>query len=70
MKAVSIQFDGKNAQAVSQFLKREAWVKCSGDLAVNVMPVRLCDNAHIETVPLGAWVASTKTGIEIHDEKF
>ncbi len=75
MKA--IQFDGTNEQQVATFLQRECWIKCSGDLAVKIMPARLCDEARIDTVPIGYWVANSalgfrggNIGIEIHAEEF
>ena len=66
----AIQFTGTNAQEVGDFLERECWVKCSGDLAVKITGRSLCDEARVETVPLGWWVANTDSGIEKDSEGF
>ncbi len=66
----SIQFDGTNEQQVSKVLGRECWIKCSGDLAVQIMPKRLCDQVRVSTVPIDWWVRNTDAGIETQDKEF
>ena len=65
-----IQFDGTNEQEVAVVLGRECWIKCSGDLAVQIMPESLRDLVRVSTVPIDWWVRNTDTGIEMQDKEF